>query len=143
MPHDLFDNCRPLRKPLSTTPDAAPGECLDFGVFGCVRGERDRAIMLEIRHANGDITAMSYPLLQSAKFNPSAGIELNFSGTKVILIGCNLNTDVGARIRLFEALIRHRIVWIQEGDEARNQELNDNDVVIAEIQLVSPQEDLP
>ena len=135
MLHELFDRQPPMRKPAAIPPDAGTGLVDDFGAFGWLRNERDRAVMLELRHANGGITALSYSWLESAEFNPSEGITLSFSGKTVILIGRNLNTVCRPGVRLFEELTRHRVLWIREADEDASAGSLETDVVVDEVKF--------
>jgi hypothetical protein len=90
----------------------------DLIAFGWLRGVQERAIMLEIRHKDGRITAKGYSWLQSAEFDPSSGITLNFSGETIRIAGRNLNAEARPNIRLFAGILRHRVPWIQEADGA-------------------------
>lgn len=113
MSNELFD-APPARRP---APPASPERAkliASCDAFGWLASERDRAVMIEFRHANGDSTALAYPLLESAKFNPSHGITLSFSGATVKITGTNLNREVQPGGQLFEAIIQHRVVWVQE-----------------------------
>ena len=133
MLHELFDKQPPRRKVSPISPEVGSGLVDDHGSFGWLRNDRDRAVMLEIRHATGEITAFSYPLLESAKFDPSQGITLNFSGTTVKLVGRNLNADFRPGVRLFEGLTRHRVLWVQEADETSTAESLETDVLVEDI----------
>ncbi len=135
MLHELFDRQPPIRKPAAITSDAGTGLVDDLGAFGWLRNERDRAVMLELRHANGGITAISYSWLESAEFNPSEGITLSFSGKTVNLTGRNLNVESRPGVRLFEGLTRHRVLWIREADEAESAGSLETDVVVDEVTL--------
>lgn len=85
--------------------------------FGFLRGSKERAQMLEIRYRTGKLEAITYALLDHALFDPSEGIVLQFSRKKVRLTGRNLNAEVRPNLRLFDAILRHRVPWIQEADE--------------------------
>ena len=88
----------------------------DYGAFGWLRGVRDRAIMLEIRRKDGQIKAFGYAWLQQAEFDPAGIITLAFPGTRIRLHGRNLNH--GSDARLFDGLLRHRVPYVQEADQA-------------------------
>jgi hypothetical protein len=105
----------------------------DLIAFGWLRGVQDRAIMLEIRHKDGRITAKGYSWLQSAEFDPSTGITLNFSGETVTIKGRNLGGEARPNIRLFAGILRHRVPWIQEADGAAVLQAQENAVVIEEV----------
>lgn len=134
--HDnLFDKQPQRRKTVEQLNDTDTYAPDDFGSFGFLRGVRDRAIMLEIRHKDGRITANSYAWLESAEFDPSEGITLNFSGKFVKLIGRNLNSEFRPNVRLFAGIVRHRVPWIQEADGPTAMEASNVAVIIEEVQL--------
>ncbi len=82
--------------------------------FGWLRGTRDRALMLELRHRTGNITCIGYPWLERAEFDPSEGIKLQFGATTIRINGKKLNEEIRPCISLFAGIIRHRVPWIQE-----------------------------
>lgn len=86
----------------------------DLGAFGFLRGARERATMLELRKADGSIRAISYGWLERAEFDPSEGISLRANGQTVRLRGRNLNLECRPEVRLFSAICRHKVAWIQE-----------------------------
>ena len=86
----------------------------NLGSFGWLRGTRDRAIMLEIHHKDGSITANAYAWLKSARFDPSEGITLDFSGGQADRPG--LNHEIRPNMRLLNGILRHRVPWIREAD---------------------------
>jgi hypothetical protein len=115
---------------------SADGEAADdLGAFGWLRGVQDRALMLEIRHKDGRITAKGYSWLQSAEFNPSEGITLNFSGEMIRISGRNLNAEARPNVRLFAGILRHRVPWIQEADEPDVIEAPKDAVVIEAVKM--------
>lgn len=105
----------------------------DLGAFGWLRGVQDRAIMLEIRHKDGSITAKGYSWLQGADFDPSTGITFNFSGETITIRGRNLNAEARPNVRLFAGIVRHRVPWIQEADGAAVLEASKDAVVVEEV----------
>ena len=115
---------------------SADGEAADdLGAFGWLRGVQDRALMLEIRHKDGRVTAKGYSWLQSAEFDPSEGITLNFSGEMIRISGRNLNAEVRPNIRLFAGILRHRVPWIQEADGATVHEAPKDAIVIEVVKV--------
>lgn len=86
----------------------------DLGSFGFLRGSRERATMLELRRKDGGILAVAYGYMDKAEFDPSDGITLHLAGQQVRIKGRNLNVEVHPKVRLFEAICRHRVPWIQE-----------------------------
>jgi hypothetical protein len=107
----------------------------DLIAFGWLRGVQERAIMLEIRHKDGRLTAKGYSWLQSAEFDPSTGIMLNFSGETVTIKGRNLGGEARPNIRLFAGILRHRVPWIQEAEGAAVIEAAKDAVVIEEVMV--------
>lgn len=119
---------------------AEPEEMLEVtGVFGLLRGSRDRALMLEFRKKSGDIRAVSYAYLEHADFNPSEGITLRFGGQQVRIRGRNLNAEIRPNVRLFQSIVRHRISWIQEADQATILESGPQAVVVESIEWSMPE----
>lgn len=111
-------------------------EALDnLGAFGLLRGVKERSIMLECRHANGNSNALSYALLSYASFDPSVGIILQFGGVKVRITGDHLNSEVRPNVRLYESLLRHRIPWIKEADRHELQSAIPGAVLIDGIDI--------
>ena len=95
----------------------------DLGSFGWLRGMRERAVMLELRDKDGNITAIGYAYIEKMEFDPSAGITLHALGKVIKIQGRNLNTEVRSNVRLFQGLTRHRVPWVQEEiEQARNRE---------------------
>jgi hypothetical protein len=105
----------------------------DLVAFGWLRGVQERAIMLEIRHKDGRITAKGYSWLQSAEFDPSTGITLNFSGETIKITGRNLGGEARPNIRLFAGILRHRVPWIQEADGVAVIQAAKDAVVIEDV----------
>lgn len=89
----------------------------DLGTFGFLRGSRERATMLELRKKDGNILAIAYGYIDKAEFNPSEGITLHLAGHKICIKGRNLNVEAMPKVKLFEAITRHRVPWIQEACE--------------------------
>jgi hypothetical protein len=128
------DPFAPRRKDNSAvSPDGDGVE--DLVAFGWLRGVQERAIMLELRHKDGRITAKGYSWLQGAEFDPSSGITLNFSGETVTIKGRNLGGEARPNIRLFAGIVRHRVPWIQEADGAAVMEAAKDAVVIEEVKV--------
>lgn len=106
----------------------------DLGAFGFLRGVRDRAVMLEFRKKDGSIKAKGYGWLEDAEFDPAGSITLSFSGEKVRISGRNLNAETRPEIRLFQAITRHRVPWIQEADHRSSMTVADTETVIDSIE---------
>jgi hypothetical protein len=121
---------------LEVTPATEPDMPDDLGAFGWLRGVRDRAIMLELRHKDGRVTALGYAWLERADFDPSEGITLRFTGqTTVRIAGSNLNAESRPTVRLFSGIVRHRVPWIQEAGGADAMEAPSGKTVVEVIKL--------
>ncbi len=132
---DIFENKGHRRKTVEPVAEADGESPDDLGAFGYLRGIRDRAVMLEIRHKDGRISAFGYAWLNSAEFDPSEGITLNFSGKTVTLIGRNLNAECRPNVRLFASIVRHRVPWIQEADGQAAMQTSNGATVIEEVRV--------
>lgn len=113
----------------------AATETDDLGAFGWLRGSKDRTVMLELRRRNGNITGLGYSWLERAEFDPSQGITLYFLGKTVKIIGSNLNAEVRPNVRLFAGILRHRVTWIQEADQAAAMRAGKDVTVVERIDV--------
>lgn len=129
---DLLDRHLP---PRSTLPSRAGEEepPADYGAFGWLRGAHERAAMLELRKKDGSIIAYPYAWLFPAKFNPSDGITLKFGSEQVKIIGRNLNGEVRQGVSLFAGIVRHKVPWIQEADQAAAMEAGRGATVVEAV----------
>ncbi len=103
----------------------------DCGSFGWLRGIRDRAVMLELRKANGDIRAVGYGWLEKLDYNPSHGIVLHIGDEEIRIKGRSLNAKTRP---LFEGIARHRVAWLQEADEASAMRAEKGKTVVEAIE---------
>lgn len=97
----------------------------DLGCFGWLRGQRERAAMIELRKRDGNILAVGYGWLEKIAFDPSDGITLYLAGQTIRIAGRNLNVEIRPGVRLFEGMTRHRIPWLREvarGESLRSPE---------------------
>lgn len=106
----------------------------DLGAFGWLRGQHERAPMLELRKKDGSIVAYPYAWLEKATFDPSEGILLKFGPEKLKIIGRNLNGEIRPNVRLFFGIVRHRVPWVQEADQPRAMEAGNGAVIIESIE---------
>ena len=114
--------------------DENEGLIEDFGSFGFLRGSRERAAMLQLTKKGGNILAISYGYVDKAEFDPSEGITLHHAGQKIRIMGRNLNVDVPAKVRLFDAICRHRVPWLREANEADQMTASENNPIIESIE---------
>ncbi len=108
-------------------------EVEDLGTFGFLRGSRERATMLELRKRDGSILAIGYGWLEKVAFDPTDGIILHVLGQKIRIRGRNLNVEVHPKVRLFEAICRHRVPWLQEVSDHDCMAAKDGHIVIEAI----------
>jgi len=106
----------------------------DLGTFGFLRGLRERATMLELRRKDGSILAVGYGWIEKVAFDPSDGITLHVVEQRVRIKGRNLNREVHPKVRLFEAICRHRVPWLREADKAAELMASDKDILIESIE---------
>lgn len=116
MTANILDRYAPRVAESKRTQPDEPGALDDLGAFGILRGVQDRSLMLEVRLANGNSVAFNYSYLVQASFDPSQGIILQFGGKKVMISGSNLNAEIRPNLRLYEAILRHRVPWVREAD---------------------------
>lgn len=116
MTANILDRYAPRAAEVAKKQPDEPGALDDLGAFGILRGVQDRSLMLELRLANGNSLAFNYSYLVQASFDPSHGIMLQFGGKKVTISGSNLNTEIRPNVRLYEAMLRHRVPWVREAD---------------------------
>ena len=88
--------------------ETAPAETEE--AYSHLAADRHQKVMLELRLASGNAEALSYSYLVKVRFDPSRGIFMDFSGYRLTIAGRNLRP-------LFEALVRHRVAYIQETEE--------------------------
>jgi hypothetical protein len=111
--------------------DADAGDTEDVGgVFGWLRGVRDRAISLELHKRCGDVLAINYGWIERIEFSPSAGIAVYAGGQKIRIKGRNLNAKVRS---LFQGISRHRVPWVAETDRPADLKAGQEATVIEEI----------
>lgn len=134
MTDDILDKYVKRRNGKEQSP-ADEDDTIEVPGFGWLRGIRDTAIMLEIRHRDGHITAFSYNTLDEADFDPSEGITLHFGKLCVRIIGRNLNAEARPHLRLFEGITRRRVTWIQVADEPTAMEAPKGAPVIEEVSI--------
>ncbi|MGA2258012.1 MAG: hypothetical protein ABSG53_25385 [Thermoguttaceae bacterium] len=115
------------------TPDE-PDIADDLGAFGWLRGMHERAVMLELRKANGNILAVGYSWLERAEFDPSEGITLHVTGRQIRLRGRNLNAEMRPLVRLFQGITRHRVPWVQEVSELAAMRAGKGETVVEAIE---------
>ncbi len=114
-------------------PDEEHAAPEDLGCFGWLRGVRDRALMLELRKADGHILAVGYAWIERIELVPEEGIILHLPGRKVRIRGSGLNSDTGSPARLFDGLIRQRVPWVRESDRAEQLRQDYGPVIIESI----------
>jgi hypothetical protein len=135
MKGDLFRRYGGIREEVPDDVEIEGDGVVDLQAFGFLRGIRDRSVMLELRQKDGSIYAFSYAWLERAEFNPSDGIKLCFGGKAATIRGRNLNAEIRPGIRLFDALVRHRVPFIQESDGPTAMKAARDALVVDEISV--------
>jgi hypothetical protein len=134
MTANILDRYSPRAAEARRQPDE-PNALDDLGAFGVLRGGQDRSIMLELRTKDGNSIAFNYSYLVQASYDPSHGITLQFGGKRVSLGGSNLNAEIRTNVRLFEALLRHRVPWVREADRHDQLQAPAGSVIIDRIDV--------
>jgi hypothetical protein len=135
MKGNLLEKYTIARPEEAAKPDEQEGTPDDLGAFGYLRGVRDRALMLEIRFKDGRRRALGYAWLHDVEFDPSAGMTLHFGGRKVKITGRNLNRELKPSICLFDAIVRHRVPWVQEAAAPAAMQAAREDLVVDRIEI--------
>jgi hypothetical protein len=107
----------------------------DLGICGLLRGIHDRALMLELRLRDGSISACGYMWLDNARFDPREGITLSFARKQVTIRGQNLDLEMRPGVKLFEALTRHRVIWLREADSHPASDAVSDEIAIERIEV--------
>ena len=82
--------------------------------------------MLDVRQKTGDRAALPYAYLTFIHFNKSGDIRLEYSGHTVSIRGRNLGD-------LYNALLNHRVDYVQEADLQYEDTGEESDPFIWEI----------
>jgi hypothetical protein len=83
--------------------------------------------MLDIRGMAGDCIALPYHFLEMVQHNPSDALLLTFAACEVRIEGRDL-------AGLYNALIQHRVEYIQESD-AKYEKIDDKKPFISRIEI--------
>lgn len=95
----------PIEPDASDDPSPAPEDSVTTQNLA----RRQQQIMLELRFRNGNRLGLGYSYLVSVTFNPSEGIQFDFTGHRVTVTGSNL-------LPLFKGLLVHKVGSIREAD---------------------------
>ncbi len=121
--------------PVSTTPDEFEADGTeDLGAFGIIRGQRDRAVMLELRKKTGNVLAIGYGWIDRVELDPSFGITLHLGNQRITIRGRNLNAEARPQVRLFQQITRQKVSFVQEIDQVGALKADQQAVVIEELQ---------
>ena len=117
----------------------------DCRAFGYLRGIRDRALSIEFRFVDGRSLAFPYTWLGTMKYDPSAGLLLQFTGDQIYLVlleGSNLNALVNGSVSLYDRGIqRHRVTWVREMTKQDAAKAGQGEVTVERIRTVSYRSD--
>ena len=132
-----LDRPEAVVSPAGAPRSSAAEEEEECAAFGYLRGVRDRALHVEFRLANGNTEAFPYAWLGPVRYNPSAGVVLDFVGDRTYRVeihGRNLDTLIGGSINLIDrGLLRHRVLWVREMDRGEVRRLPDAAMVVEAI----------
>jgi hypothetical protein len=81
-----------------------------YQAFSTISADRQQKQMVVFRLLDGNQEALAYSYLVRAKFNPSDGIVLDFSGYTVTITGRNLRAG-------FNGLVAQRVAVVRQMDE--------------------------
>jgi hypothetical protein len=116
-----------------TGTDSDPDGSEDFGSFGWLRGQRERAVMIELRKKTGNILAIGYGWIERMEFD-TASITLHAGNSKIVIKGRNLNAEARPQMRLFQGLTKHKVTFIQEADHAASVQADKKSVVVESLE---------
>jgi len=109
--------------------ESEEGEDNSAAAFSMISADRQRKIMVEFRMLAGNSKALAYSYLVGADFDPSKGIQLDFSGYAVTIEGRNLRSG-------YNGLISHRVAVVREMDELQAEaNVPADEVVVTKIEV--------
>lgn len=111
-------------------PEAFDEEIEPHKAYGMLRVGGRQALMLDVRHYNGNRWGFSYAYLMGVEFNPSEGIVLRFTSATVTLTGWKLHP-------VYDGLLRHAVTYVQEGNQ-RTDQPGDAETFIDAITVLEP-----
>ena len=110
-----------------------PGDEPGKDPFSVLSADRMQKVMCEFRLKTGNAVALAYSYLVKAEFDPSSGIDLDFSAHKVRLTGKNLAP-------VFAGLVTQRVAVVTEMDDLYAEaELGPDATVVTGIEVSQPQ----
>ena len=109
------------------TKDQSKSKTKGYQAYAVVEEKQGREIMLDIGLKTGDAEAFAYSYLMSLKFIRK-GIVLTFTNAKVSITGRNLG-------QLYVFLLRHRVTWLQVGNQAESMEVAEDSPFIESIEI--------
>ncbi len=112
------------------------------GMFGFLRGTRDRADMVRFCFRSGNSVSLAYHGLGGWEHQPSIGLLLKFTGdvvTLVLIQGSNLDAPVnsGGMNLTDRGLQRHRVTWIREMDQDELSKAGEAEPTIDAIEVAA------
>jgi hypothetical protein len=130
--HDRIQSRRPSALP--PVPEDAD-ECDDLALYGLLRGNKERTLMLNFRLLDGTQDAFPLTLLERILYDPSFGITLRFVGVLVLIEGENLAMQPPSSVGLLDGLHRHRVPWIAEVDALHSAAKSQGGIVVNKIRI--------
>lgn len=118
-----------------TVPEAvgAEAEAGSSEAYSVLSADRAQKTMCEFRLKTGNAVALAYSYLVKAEFNPSLGIELDFSAHVVKLTGRNLAP-------VFAGIVAQRVAVVTEVDELQAEAVLGKDATLVTGVAVSKAE---
>jgi hypothetical protein len=116
--------------------DAEEASC---PAYTYLRGQRERALAVEVRLRTGDREFFPYGLLGPWRYNPSVGLLLKYTGdvvTLVLIRGSNLDALVNDSVNLTDrGFQQHRILAVREMDEDEIRKAGEGQPTINRIEI--------
>ena len=133
-PINLHDRIH-SRRTANPANDDDPDACDDLASYGLLRGNKERALMLNFRLLDGTQDAFPFTLLERILYSPSNGITLRFPGVLVTIEGENLAARPPSSVGLLDGLHRHRVAWIAEVDAFHGAAKSHDGIVVTKIHI--------
>ena len=107
-------------------PEARDLPTSEYKAFGPDLAPKEPIAMIDVRHANGQRRGVPYSYLMEPIYTPDMFIELITTNCRITLEGRSLET-------VFEALLRHKLGFVQEFNAARFEAPANGEPVITKI----------
>jgi hypothetical protein len=132
---NLQDRIHSRRAAAVPANDDDPDAYEDLASYGLLRGNKERALMLNFRLLDGTQDAFPFTLLERILYSPGVGITLRFVGVLVTIEGQNLAARPPSSVGLLDGLHRHRVPWIAETDMFHEAAKPQSGIVVTKIHI--------